>query len=172
MDFNSLITLSVLLICPHLTIICSPTWRNYLARNQYRSDYDVIYVVDEYLDQQYESFFSNEIQALQHRWKWVARDLYWKINSIYSHSTRVSWLAYEFSTDFRRLLWFMFVYQISEYCRKIFDNYIKQFKQMHCRSSIWFLELECARNLEDCLPLRCVWSFEKQYLRNPFLSKD
>lgn len=59
-------------------------------------------------DQQDESFFNNEIQALNHLWskRVVRKEVWWKMNLIWIHSMRASLLAYGL---FRRL----FVYKES-----------------------------------------------------------
>ena len=69
---NWLITLHILLIWHHLTIFCSPTWKkNHLAGKQYRTDDQVISAVEDFFENQDESFYmyTKGIQALQHWWE-------------------------------------------------------------------------------------------------------
>ncbi|CAI9733412.1 Hypothetical predicted protein [Octopus vulgaris] len=46
-----------------------PNMKKHLAGKQHRSDDDVMCAVDDFFNQRDESFFTNGIQALQHRWK-------------------------------------------------------------------------------------------------------
>ena len=74
----------------HLTIFCSPTrTEKHLAGKHYRSDDEVIIWVQDFFEDQNESFYTAGVQALQHRWKKSVTQgrQYWKINLIWSNST-------------------------------------------------------------------------------------
>ena len=66
---NWLITLHILLILHHLTIICSPTWKKHLAGKQYQTNDEVISAIEDFFEDQAESFYTTGMQALQHGWK-------------------------------------------------------------------------------------------------------
>ena len=66
---NLMITPDNLLIWHHLTNFLFPNLKKNLAGKQYQTDDKVISAVNDFLEDQDESFYTKGIQAMHHRWE-------------------------------------------------------------------------------------------------------